>query len=145
MRVLVTGGRDFGDLSCGRESPKWAAAYFQHYWVKGHLDRFAEKHSKFYVPDDNWLPSDIILVHGGCPTGVDRAADEWGVVNWVEPEEWKARWDLYGPKAGPMRNTAMVNSKPDFCLSFPGGRGTRDCTTKAIAAGIETIKYVFDK
>lgn len=51
-----------------------------------------------------------------------------------------AAWDRYGPAAGPMRNTEMVQAGGDRLVAMPDGRGldsgTGDLIRKAINAGM---------
>lgn len=60
------------------------------------------------------------LVHGGCPTGPDYYADRWYKESFpgVQPEVHAADWSKYGRAAGPIRNTEMAASKPDYALGW---------------------------
>lgn len=84
MRILVYGGRDFGKLpktspphmlspgiySFGdRKHPDWPKKWAESVFVKQTLEELAIKHSKHYVPNDNWLPSDIEIISGGATGG----------------------------------------------------------------------------
>lgn len=82
------------------------------------------------------------LIVGDCRTGADRYAREWAREAGVPLRVFKADWDKYGKAAGPIRNSEMVAEKPDLVLSFPGGRGTADCSDKARAAGIRVVARV---
>ena len=55
----------------------------------------------------------------------------------VEPHP--AKWGLYGRAAGMIRNSEMLESGVDVLVSFPGGRGTRHCTSKATEMGIPVV------
>lgn len=83
-----------------------------------------------------------VLVHGACPTGADRIADEitydWP---WIV-ERHPAYWDAHGKAAGPLRNQQMVDLGADVCIAFlmPDSRGTVDCAAKAEAAGIRVVR-----
>jgi hypothetical protein len=90
-------------------------------------------------------PDEIVIVHGNC-RGVDRSfrsACEFMNVKHephdVSPETWKK----VGKGAGPARNTEMVKLGADVCLVFHpdlvASKGSRDCATKALAAGIPVI------
>lgn len=87
---------------------------------------------------------DLVIIQGGCPTGVDalarRFADEYDVA----VESYPAEWDRHGRAAGPKRNQLMADAGADLCLAFPSrGRsaGTWDMVRRAVAAGIETRIY----
>lgn len=91
---------------------------------------------------------DLVIVHGGA-AGVDDAFDlaAKGLGLAVEPHPvTDQEWDRLGKSAGPRRNTKMVALGADLCIAvhkfIPGSKGTRDCATKAIAAGIPT--YLID-
>ncbi len=78
------------------------------------------------------LPRGIVVVHGGAE-GVDRRADEVARRVGVEVEVWKADWERYGRRAGPLRNRQMVASC-DFLLAFWNGvsRGTASAIQAAV-------------
>lgn len=79
------------------------------------------------------------IVHGDCPTGVDRwakaYADDHGIWHVAVPALWKQ----YGGTAGPRRNTFAVriaallagSTEKSVAIVFPGGRGTTDAAKKA--------------
>lgn len=122
FRVLVTGTRENSPLV--------------EYMVHGWLDKLV---AGDYVPQGRR----IIVVHGACPTGVDFYADQWATSRQLDVERHPADW-RQGKMAGPRRNTRMVETKPNWCLGFPGrgSRGTWDCLQKAVNAGIPTQIYV---
>lgn len=84
---------------------------------------------------------------GDCPTGADLYARQWCLGSGADYRVFHADWRTFGNGAGPMRNSAMIAATPraDLVLAFyePGAknRGTRDCATKARAAGIEVRSY----
>lgn len=81
-----------------------------------------------------------VLIHGGCPTGADAIADRYWRSQWLPIEVYPAEWQKYGKSAGPVRNQAMVNSKPDIVIGFllHGSKGTADCLRRARGAHITT-------
>jgi hypothetical protein len=94
-------------------------------------------------------PDEIVIVHGNC-RGVDRsfrsACEFMGVKHEphdVSPETWKK----VGKGAGPARNTEMVKLGADVCLVFHpdlvASKGSRDCATKSLAAGI-LVRHCYD-
>lgn len=115
MRLLVTGGRDYADAAT----------------VAAVLDRALGR-----LPDGEVL----VVVNGGA-RGLDTLAHRWAYWRCVEgrramPEMHPADWDTHGKAAGHIRNAAMVATRPDACVAFPGGRGTADCLRRARAAGV---------
>lgn len=83
--------------------------------------------------------SDLVVVHGACPTGADHIADEVCRVSGILTEPHPADWSL-GRKAGPLRNKEMIDTAPDLVVAFVEGesRGTRGTIELARAAGIKT-------
>ena len=124
MRVLVTGGRHYGDRAR----------------VFDELDRLHR-------------PSGLItlVIHGACVrkddrsgrkelSGADRWAQEWAIEREVPYLGHPASWRKHGYGAGPLRNEAMLVHRPDVLLAFPGGRGTADMVRRARKAhGITLI------
>lgn len=120
-RVLVTGSRDWSDQQA----------------VARELVRYAT---------GNW-----VLVHGACPTGADKIADDWATYHGITVEPHPADWRQFGKVAGYKRNQEMVDLGADVCLAFmrpctkPTCRmpkphwshGTVHCAKRARAAGIE--------
>lgn len=99
MKLLVCGGRDY-------------------------LDRkalFSILDMMNYDGDHGNLISEI--VQGGA-RGADRLAKEWAEVRGVRMTEFPAKWNLYGKRAGYIRNVEMADYRPDRVLAFPGGKGT---------------------
>lgn len=115
--VLVTGSREFAD---------YAAV---HDILSAVEDRAFIEH----------------LVHGHAP-GVDTLAAVWARDHsHVDPRAFPPFYKTYGTRAPVIRNSEMVKWVSHYarefelealCVSFPGGRGTADCTRKAQAAGI---------
>lgn len=117
MKLIVTGERDWTDR--------------EQVW---------RELTKFLRGD----PTQHVLVHGDCPTGADRFADEWGAANGILTHAFKVRPDLDGPwpGAGPKRNRRMVDAHRDADggLAFWSGRreksGTLDCASYMTECGI---------
>lgn len=123
MRVLVTGGRDFGNY----EVVEYELNRLLCVWLEaGGVGRF-------------------VVIHGGA-TGADSLANKWAESTRdsggysikieshpVSPEDWRK----LGKKAGPIRNSRMLDEgKPDICVAFPGGDGTADMVRKCIKAKV---------
>jgi hypothetical protein len=76
------------------------------------------------------------LIQGGSD-GADALARNVFVFDTFET--WRADWQQHGKAAGPIRNQQMIDEgRPDRVLAFWDGksRGTLDCITRAVAAGI---------
>lgn len=110
MRLIVCGGRDY------------AAAPTVEFWLS----------------NLHWRPGKAIttLVHGACPTGADKLAEEWALKMGVPVEQYPADWERYGPAAGPRRNAEMAALGADGVVAFPGGAGTLSMCREAKARGI---------
>jgi hypothetical protein len=82
----------------------------------------------------------ITVVHGACPTGADRHADQWARRRKVDVERYPADWKRYGKAAGFRRNQTMVDTRPDMLLAFirANSLGATNTLVRAMAAGIPT-------
>jgi len=113
MRVLVTGSREITDAQPIKDTLNAVTYEYFHdaYWHSIGADGAAD-------------PGKLIIVHGGCPTGADKIADEWAQASDYAPmgyiaiEEFPANWDVYGIKAGTIRNKLMVSYGADICVAF---------------------------
>ncbi len=111
MKVLVCGGRDYRD-----QDRMWRA-----------LDACHKKHGI------------TMVIHGGA-AGADVMSGDWALEKGIHCATVNALWTRYGKKAGPHRNAAMLELKPDAVIAFPGGRGTANMVTQAEAAGVKVWK-----
>jgi|SRR5579885_757659 len=110
-RVLVCGGRDYGDR----------AVLFTA------LDRLHAEH-RFTV-----------LIAGGA-RGADTLAAEWARERGIPTEIYMADWKRQRRAAGPIRNERMLREgKPDLVVAFPGGKGTAGMVALARGAGVEVV------
>lgn len=109
LRVLVCGGRDFTDAETVRR-----------------------------VLDALHASEGVACVIQGVAKGADALAAQWARDVGVFPvQTYHADWRLHGRAAGPIRNARMLaEGRPDLVLAFPGGRGTKDMTTRAQLAGV---------
>lgn len=115
MRVLITGCRRWYDLDL----------------AEAVLNRILLR----YGPP-------IVVVHGGA-TGVDAAFDEAARTLGLDVEPHPAAWKTLGNRAGPVRNQGMIDLGADLCVAvhrdLKGSKGTKDCATRALKAGIPTF------
>lgn len=110
MKVLVTGGRGYAD--------------------KEYLFRILDNlHSKRHFG---------MVIHGAA-AGADSLAGQWARDRGVQEVVCPANWNVYGRRAGYLRNKAMANLRPDAVIVFPGGVGTNMMVDIANDSGIEVI------
>lgn len=108
MRVLVCGGRDYGDAERVQE-------------VLDALDR--ETRISY-------------LIEGEAP-GADTLARQWADARWIPVLKFPADWEKHGKAAGSIRNRQMLDEgRPDLVVAFPGGRGTANMVDQAERAGV---------
>lgn len=81
-----------------------------------------------------------LVIHGDCPTGLDRLVKEECHKLGIPQDPHPADWTL-GLSGGPIRNSEMVALSPDLVVVFPGGKGTKDCKDKAVSAGLRILEY----
>jgi hypothetical protein len=93
-RILVTGSRDWEDFT--RVSFELGLA----------------------IGESGHCLEDIVIVHGGCPTGADAIADRIAQDYSYRVERHPADWERHGKPAGPRRNAEMVALGADICLCF---------------------------
>lgn len=119
-RLLVTGSRDWDDLDTLMQELTVA-------WINlGGGD-------------------DVTLVSGNCPTGADKAAEDyWRRSDFGPIELHPADWDKHGKRAGFIRNSEMAKLGADLCVAFNKGnsKGTRMMVNIARKAGIPVIEAV---
>lgn len=113
MKVLVCGGRDYGDK--------------MHVWAVL----------------DNWHKrNEIDMIIAGDAKGVDDAALTWAKDRRIRYAEFIADWASHGRAAGPIRNQRMLKEgTPDCVIAFPGGKGTANMCKQAEKAGLMVHKF----
>lgn len=79
--------------------------------------------------------SRVCIVSGGA-RGVDALAKRYAKMNGTKYKEFPANWDLYGKKAGAIRNSQIVEYS-DAVIAFWDGKskGTKDTINKTVKAG----------
>lgn len=91
--------------------------------------------------------NDITIIEGGA-TGADTMAKKAAVQLEIKYKEYPANWELYGKKAGPIRNQQMLDEEnPDIVIAFTPdinkSIGTRDMCSRAKKANKPV--YIFNK
>ena len=86
------------------------------------------------------IKEDVTIIHGDCKTGADAIADHYANLRGLTVMAFPADWARLGRRAGPARNTRMLDENPDLVIAFTDdlerSRGTRDTVTKARKRGI---------
>ncbi len=70
-----------------------------------------------------------VLIHGACPVGADKHADDTAKETGIQVIRFPAKWKWFGKSAGNIRNEQMiVEGKPDYAYCFWDGKspGTRN-------------------
>lgn len=131
MRVLVCGGRDFGNIEATKlGTPEYWAATDQ--WDFG----LAWLQSKF--------KDQKVVVISGNAKGADEIGEDFAICEDHGLEIYKADWKTHGKKAGILRNIQMLEEgKPDLVVAFPGGRGTAHMVEASKKAGVEVIEVEY--
>ena len=117
VKILVTGGRDFHNVSLLRHA----------------LDRLFKKNAK----------TELCIIQGGAK-GADKLAKDWAEDNGIACITMDAPWEYYKRGAGPIRNAWMLKwTKPSMVYAFPtGGPGTQNMLKQAKSAGVPSREYV---
>lgn len=81
-------------------------------------------------------------VFEGGATGADEIAKMWCIDNKVPVTTINADWKKNGRKAGPLRNTQMLElAGPEaIVVAFPGGKGTENCVKTAISKNMIILR-----
>jgi hypothetical protein len=84
----------------------------------------------------------ISLVIEGGADGVDHFAFLWAAERKVGSLTVDADWNKYGKAAGPIRNRAMLDERPDVVIAFihNSGPGTANMIRQAENSGVLVIK-----
>lgn len=115
-RVIVAGGRDFGDEAR----------------IKRVLDALLDPSELDYV------------IVSGCAKGADTLGIEYAERRGYSVEEFPADWEQHGKAAGPIRNQEM-SQVADILVAFWDGksRGTKDMIERMARAKKEIHLYFY--
>lgn len=115
MRVIVCGGRDFWDEP----------------WLVKNLNAI---HYRKKITE---------LFHGNT-RGTDRMAGRWAAAKKIPVQVFPAQWEVYGRRAGPIRNRVMLDTAIrlglDAVIAFPGSTGTQNMIDQARMQGVKVIE-----
>ena len=105
---------------------------------------FTDKTHAFKRLDDfnRWAKTqgyDLTTIIHGDASGADRIGRDWGNHHKLNVLPFPAYWDIYGNSAGPIRNNLMLDQKPDFVITFSGGRGTAHMKRISKKAGVKVF------
>lgn len=129
-RIVVTGGRDFGQWP-----PKRLLGTFE--FVRLIKQAEADRAKIANILREQ-APSEI--AQGGA-LGADNLAWRWARANSVPCKTYEANWAVDGKAAGPIRNAWMLRDfGPDLVIAFRGNRGTADCVAKARSLSIAVLE-----
>ncbi|MCP4561763.1 MAG: DUF2493 domain-containing protein [Bosea sp.] len=107
-KIAVSGGLDFND----------------HQLIWDVLDKALARHP------------DMVLVHGGSPTGTERIAACWAENRGITEIPFKPDWKRHNRAAPFRRNDEMLSIVPAGVIAFPGSGITDNLCDKARSLGI---------
>lgn len=83
------------------------------------------------------LPGDSTIIQGGA-VGADKMAARAAESLNLKVLEFLPDWELYGRRAGFVRNIEMLNQEPDLVIAFWNGtsKGTLHTIREAVKRGI---------
>ena len=84
---------------------------------------------------------DMVLIHGGTPTGAERIAACWADKRKVTQIAFKPDWTREGKAAPFKRNDRMLDVLPIGLVVFPGSGITDNLADKAKKLGIRLMDY----
>jgi hypothetical protein len=115
-KIAFTGGVDFND----------------HRLIWGTLDKVYAKHP------------DMVLLHGGSPTGAERIAARWADTRKVTHIPFKPDWTRHAKAAPFKRNDQILEVLPIGVIVFPGSGIQENLADKARKLGIPVWRFGSD-
>jgi hypothetical protein len=164
MRIIVTGGRDYGwkwvagekviDYEARQRLTEVLDRAHREFERRQEAERQSENDTSIRTSDTlsptdtGWntssfgrLSEKFTLIQGGA-SGADKLAREWGQAKpGVVVGTYYADWKQYGKRAGILRNIEMLkDSRPHAVIAFKGGRGTEHMVSIAEKAGVPVLR-----
>ena len=112
-RIAFTGGPNFND----------------HRQIWDVLDKVRAKHSE------------MVLLHGGTPTGAERIAARWAETRNVPQVVFRPNWAQHAKAAPFKRNDQLLAALPIGVIGFPGSGISANLLDKARKQGIPVRAY----
>ena len=105
-------------------------------------DRYWTDTETLYARLDRLPRADLVIIEGEA-RGADTLARQWAESRSVAYLPFPANWNLYGKRAGILRNQQMLDEgKPHCVIAFhhnlDASKGTRDMVKRAREAGLPT-------
>lgn len=79
---------------------------------------------------------DCIIVEGGA-AGIDSTAKKIAMASSIPLREYPAEWNVYGSKAGPIRNAQMAEYADVLIAFYSGSKGTSNMISQALEHGLD--------
>jgi hypothetical protein len=111
--IAITGGPDYQD----------------HRRIWDALDRVLAKHP------------DMVLLHGGTPTGTECIADSWARARKITAIAFRPDWNRHAKAAPFKRNDVLLEQLPAGVLHFPGTGISANLADKARKIGIPVWRF----
>ena len=120
FRVLVCGGRNYGSQD-------------------GQLDRL--RRTLDAALDAAQSAGKVAVIIHGNARGADLLADQYAREKSIRVLPFPADWNLYGRRAGPIRNKLMLTeSQPHVIIACKGGNGTAHMMKIGKEAGVPVVE-----
>jgi hypothetical protein len=85
---------------------------------------------------------DITEVISGCARGVDKLGEQWADERKIPVKIFPAEWDLYGRRAGAIRNCNMAKYAEGLVAVWDGeSRGTEHMIKEATRRGLKVYVH----
>jgi len=127
MKIIIAGSRDIKDKTLVSRIIDDAMEYL---------------YNRYIYPDEyEWIERIV----SGCAEGVDAIGEEWAKANGVTVRHFKANWDWYGNKAGPIRNNEMADfADALICIRRRDSKGSKNMTDVMNRKNKIIVQYIYD-